>query len=90
MPVVLSAERQAEKGIGSVSENSVETAEDRRAAQQAEYGRFVAKEQIFVDGALAFGPGDPVPVSHVESGVVDKSKVVGANTKTAAVVKQES
>lgn len=73
-----------------MSEQAVETADDRRAAQQAEYGRYVAKEPIDIDGARAFNPGDPVPVSHVESGVVDKSKVVGANTKTAAVVKQES
>jgi hypothetical protein len=50
----------------------------------------VAAESISIDGALAFRAGDPVPVSHVERGVVDKSQVVGASSKAAADVKQES
>jgi hypothetical protein len=64
-----------------MSENATETADDRREAQRKEYGRYVAAESISIDGALAFRAGDPVPVSHVESGVVDKSQVVGASSK---------
>lgn len=67
------------------------TAEELRAAQVAEYGKYVAAEAIFIGGARAFNPGDPVPVSHVERGVVDKSQVVGSSTKAAqAVTGQES
>ena len=72
-----------------MSENATETAESRREAQRAEYGRYVAKEAIFIDGARAFNAGDPVPVSHVESGAVDKSQVVGASSKAATEVKKE-
>jgi hypothetical protein len=64
------------------------TAEEFRSAQEAEYSKYVAKEPISIGGARAFNPGDPVPVSHVESGVVSKDQVVGANTKTAAAVKE--
>jgi len=60
--------------------------EDFIAAQAAEYSKYVAKEPINIGGARAFNPGDPVPTGHVESGVVSKDSVVGANTKTAAAV----
>jgi hypothetical protein len=63
-------------------------ADDYEAQQVAEYGKWVASEVIFIGGARAFNPGDPVPVSHVEGGVVDKSQVVGAQSKTAAAVKE--
>jgi hypothetical protein len=62
------------------------TAEQALEAQRAEYGRYVAKEDIYVGTALAFRAGDPVPVGHVESGAVDKAQVVGATTKAAAAV----
>lgn len=42
------------------------TAEDMVAAQRKEYGQYVAKEAIHVGNALAYNPGDPVPVSNVE------------------------
>jgi len=64
------------------------TAEAQAEAIRQEYGRYVAKEPIEIGGARAFNAGDPVPVSHVESGVVSKDSVVGANTKTAAAVKE--
>lgn len=51
------------------------TAEDLRAAQVAEYGTYTAVERIFIGGALAFNAGDPVPVSHVERGVVASAQV---------------
>jgi hypothetical protein len=38
-----------------------------RAEQAAEYGRFVASQPIYVGAALAYAPGDPVPVSNVEA-----------------------
>jgi hypothetical protein len=59
------------------------TAEEFQAAQDAEYGTYVAIVVISIDGARAFNPGDQVPVSHVESGVVDKSQVAKTNTKAA-------
>jgi hypothetical protein len=41
------------------------TAEELRAAQEKEYGKFVAAEQIFIGGALAYNPGHAVPISAV-------------------------
>lgn len=73
-----------------MSEQVPETADSRRAAVEAEYGRYVARSDIYIGGALAFRAGDPVPVSHVDRGVVAKDSVVGANTKTAETLKQES
>lgn len=42
------------------------TAKDARQAREIEYGTYVAAESITVGGALAFNPGDPVPVSTVK------------------------
>lgn len=60
-----------------------ETAEDRRAAQEKEYGTYVAVEPIFIGGARAFNVGDPVPVSHVEreNPPVHKDQVAKVTTK---------
>lgn len=42
-------------------------------AQQKEYGQYVAAQQIFTPhGALAYNPGDAVPVSNVERHQYDK------------------
>jgi len=51
------------------------TGEEHRAVQVAEYGRYRAKEQIKLDGALAFNVGDLVPASHVTRGIVDQDQV---------------
>lgn len=51
------------------------SSDDHLAAQVAEYGRYRAKEQIFLGGALAFNPGDPVPVSHVTRKIVTPDQV---------------
>jgi hypothetical protein len=34
---------------------------------KAEYGKYVAKSEIFIGGVRAFNAGHPVPVSHVEA-----------------------
>lgn len=47
----------------------------RAEAQRREYGRYQAIAPIRVDGALAFRKGDPVPVSHVERGIVARTAV---------------
>lgn len=60
-----------------------------REASRKEYGQYVAVVEIDIHGARAFNPGDPVPVSHVESGVVDSSQVVGTKTKTAAALTEK-
>lgn len=49
---------------------------ERRAEQAKEYGQYVATEQIYVDGALAFNPGDPVPAGHVKRYEMTKHKLV--------------
>lgn len=54
---------------------------DLAAAQAREYGTYVATEPIFIGGARAFNVGDPVPVGHVESGIVSKDAVAKATTK---------
>lgn len=43
-----------------------QTAEARRQAQTTEYGKYRAAEPIMINGALAFNPGYPVPISHTE------------------------
>lgn len=60
-----------------------------REAQAKEYGQWVAVEPIDIGGARAFNIGDPVPASHVDRGVVEKSQVVGANTKTASTITEK-
>lgn len=57
--------------------------EQTAEAYAAEWGKWVAKDAIFFGTARAFNAGDPVPVSHVDRGVVSKDQVVGANTKAA-------
>lgn len=42
------------------------TAEDRRLEIQKEYGTFVAAEDIYINGVLAFATGYPVPISHTK------------------------
>lgn len=46
-------------------------------AQRKEWSKYVAAERIFIDGALAFNEGDPVPAGHVDrdNPPVDKSQV---------------
>ena len=39
--------------------------EDYAAAQEAEYGTYVANETIYFEGARAYNVGDAVPVSNV-------------------------
>lgn len=58
-----------------------DTAEQHRAAQVVEYGTYVATEVILVNGARAFNAGDPVPVSHVERGLVGTEQVARLTTK---------
>lgn len=64
------------------------TAEDAEAARTAEYGVYVATEDIRIDGALAFRTGDPVPASHVDRGVVVKEQVAKSSTKAAQAAVQ--
>jgi hypothetical protein len=58
-----------------MAEKSVEQYLDE---QRAEWGAYVATSVIHIHGARAFNVGDPVPASHVTSGVVDKSQVAPA------------
>ncbi len=57
------------------------TADDMRQAIAAEYGAYVALGPIDIDGGRAFNEGDPVPVSHVERGVVAPEQVAKITTK---------
>lgn len=57
------------------------TADEHKAAVEAEYGTYVATEPIFIGGARAFNAGDPVPVSHVDNGVVSASVVAKVTTR---------
>lgn len=60
------------------------TAEQHAAAIAKEYGQYVAREPIFIDGARAFNAGDPVPASHVTRGVVNAEQVSKTSTTTQA------
>ena len=61
-----------------------QTLEEYKAALEAEWGRYVAAEAIEIGNARAFNPGDPVPVSHVKAGLVDKSAVSDSPSYQAA------
>jgi hypothetical protein len=54
---------------------------DRRSESEKEYGQYVAVGAIDILGARAFNTGDPVPVSHVERGVVTPEQVAKVTTK---------
>lgn len=62
------------------------TVAELREAQQREYGQYVATVPIDIDGGRAFNPGDPVPASHVKSGVVTSDQVAKTGTKAASSV----
>lgn len=59
------------------------------AKQQTEWGTYRAAAPIYIDGVRAFNPGDPVPVSHVTSGVVASNQVSQASTEQAESAPQE-
>lgn len=54
------------------------------AAQEKEYGTYVATAVITFDGARAFNPGDPVPVSHVKAYRYDEAGLVAKRGTKAA------
>lgn len=58
-----------------VADEASVTAADLASEQEREYSTYIAAEAIFIAGARAFNVGDPVPVSHVERGVVHPSQV---------------
>ena len=64
--------------------------EQLRQEQAAEYGTYVATKEILIDGARAFNVGDPVPVSHVDRGVVDSDAVAKSTTKAARAAIEQS
>lgn len=57
-------------------------------AKEAEWDQYVATEVIAIDGVRAFNPGDPVPTSHVDRGVVSSDQVAKRTTKAAQAVIQ--
>jgi hypothetical protein len=63
-------------------------AQQYQQALQREYNTYVAVEAIDVNGARAFNPGHPVPVSHVENGIVPRTSVVKVDTKAAKAAQQ--
>lgn len=69
--------------------DEAQTAENFRQEQLQEYGTYVAKEPIRINGVLAFNTGDPVPVSHVKAypslkDVVESAKVDDKATRKPA------
>lgn len=68
---------------------SEQTVAEYVAAQKAEWGTYVATQSIDIHGARAFNVGDPVPVSHVERGVVSSDAVAKSTTKAAAAATEE-
>lgn len=60
-----------------------------RQTQIKEYGQYVAVTPIDILGARAFNVGDPVPVSHVENGVVSAEQVARSTTKAAAAATEK-
>lgn len=64
--------------------------EELRKAQEAEYSVYVATQNIDINGARAFGIGDPVPVSHVTRGVVSEDSVAKATTKAGKAAAEQN
>ena len=58
-----------------------QTVEQYSQALRAEWGAYVALVPIFFEGVRAFNAGDPVPASHVESGLVSTEQVAKTTTK---------
>lgn len=57
------------------------TAEELAAAQEAEYGTYVATRPIYIRGARAFNKGDAVPKGHVTDEIVPADAVAKITTK---------
>jgi len=55
--------------------NPAQTAAEYREAQIREYSTYKAAVPIDINGVRAFNVGDPVPVSHVEQGVLSQAEV---------------
>ncbi len=68
----------------------IPTPDELLEAQRKEFSEYVAVEVIYVNGARAFNPGDPVPTSHLSRGVVAQAQVAKANTKAAAAAVEGS
>lgn len=69
--------------------DALEAAHQQALAEQAiEWGSYIAKDPIFVAGARAFNPGDPVPKSHVTNKVVAAEQVTSVSP-AEPVVEQE-
>jgi hypothetical protein len=62
-----------------------DSAQSVREARAAEYGKYIATEEIYIDGVLAFGKGFPVPISHVEKypELLDEDAVEDVSKATA-------
>jgi hypothetical protein len=55
---------------------------DQILAQQKEYGQYVAAHQIFHGSALAYNPGDAIPIENCERlGYMDQGLAVKVGTK---------
>lgn len=65
---------------------TAEQTEEQRAAQDAEYGTYVAIAPIAYNGVMAYLPGDPVPVSNVERHGYDDSQVAKIANKAGQEV----
>jgi hypothetical protein len=55
---------------------TVEETAKRVEEQATEYGTYVASQQIFFNGVIAYNIGDPVPVSNVKKHKYDEQGLV--------------
>ena len=63
---------------------SPRTAAEAREAIRTEYGQYRAAVDIDINGVRAFNAGDPVPISHVEGGIVSSEEVEPATAEEPA------
>lgn len=49
-----------------IQKDNALTVDELRALQADLYGHWVAVDNIYIDGALAFAPGHAVPTTHVD------------------------
>jgi hypothetical protein len=84
-PIVAESNKNEAPTVAEATSPITAELSDFIARQREEYGKYVAVKQIFAGNALAYNPGDAVPVENCERlGYVEAGLVVKVGTKAHA------
>jgi hypothetical protein len=67
-------------------EQTAKAAAEHLAAQQKNYGTYVAAGPIYINGALAYATGHAVSAEQVDNGIVAKEQVHKVGSKAAEAI----